>query len=214
MADAGCTIVGGHTIDDPEPKYGFAVTGLIDPAAIIANGNAAIGDVLVLTKPLGTGIVATAIKRDGCPDDVARAAIDWMTMLNRDAARTAVEVGVRAGTDVTGFGLLGHLSEITVASGVGAVIDWSDVPLIEGATELEAAGFYPGGSERNVEAVQPLLSANDAGSAAVRILADAQTSGGLLLCVNPDRVHELLSGLDHAWVIGKITEGDGTIEIR
>lgn len=216
MAAAGCTIVGGHSIDDAEPKYGFAVTGLVDPAGVVTNAAARPGDVLVLTKPIGTGIIATAIKRGRCPENVAAAAIGWMTLLNEGAALAMRAVGVKAATDVTGFGLLGHLIEITSASGVSAVIDSAAVPVIDGAWELLDADHYPGGSERNVEAVKPFLAGSpDARS--VRMLADAQTSGGLLMAVEPSAVDALRAELGaHGMgvVIGSFTdEAPGTVRL-
>ncbi len=217
MAAAGCTIVGGHSIDDAEPKYGFAVTGLVDPGSVVTNAAARPGDVLVLTKPIGTGIVATAIKRGGCPHDVVATAVDWMAMLNERAARVMCSAGVKAATDVTGFGLLGHLAEIASASGVSAVVDADAVPVIDGAWDLLDAGFYPGGSERNVEAV----TSHVVGSVEPRtlqMLADAQTSGGLLMSVDPGSVEDVLAALRSQGmgeVIGRIGDGPpGTILIR
>jgi selenide, water dikinase len=216
MAAAGCTIVGGHSIDDAEPKYGFAVTGLVDPGGVVTNAAARPGDVLVLTKPIGTGIIATAIKRGGCPENVAAAAVGWMTLLNEGAALAMRSVGVKAATDVTGFGLLGHLIEITSASVVSAVIDGAAVPVIDGAWGLLDAGYYPGGSERNVDAVKPfLIGSPDPRS--IRMLSDAQTSGGLLMAVAPNSVDALrtaLSGHGMAVVIGSITdEAPGTVRV-
>ncbi len=215
MAEAGCTIVGGHSIDDAEPKYGFAVTGLIDPASVVTNAAARPGDVLVLTKPIGTGIIATAIKRGGCPDGVAATAVGWMTMLNEAAARAMCSVGVKAATDVTGFGLLGHLIEITSASGVSAVVDSAAVPVIGAAWDLLDAGFYPGGSERNVEAVTPLITGSP-DPRSIRMLADAQTSGGLLMAVAPGSVEALQAALAPGMgvMIGSITdEAPGTVRV-
>lgn len=212
MADAGCTIVGGHSIDDTEPKYGFAVTGLVAPDRVVSNAGARVGQHLVLTKPIGTGIIATAIKRDACPAIVMESAIEWMTTLNRAASLAMVSVGVGAATDVTGFGLLGHLGEIMAASRVGARLDSLSVPVIEGAWDLLDDGMYPGGSARNLEAVQPLLDAATGESRMARMLADAQTSGGLLITVEPDRLSALLTALAAGGVvgavIGEIVEGD------
>lgn len=213
MASAGCTIVGGHSIDDAEPKYGFAVTGLIEPDHVITNMAAHPGDILVLTKPIGTGIIATAIKRAGCPADVAAMAVASMVRLNDTAASAMRSVGVRAATDVTGFGLLGHLVELTTASGVGAVIDSAAVPVFDGAWTLLAEGFYPGGSERNVEAVTPYLMGTP-DRTVVKMLADAQTSGGLLMAVPADRLADLQTELSDAAVIGSIVEAEaGLISI-
>jgi selenide, water dikinase len=216
MAEAGCTIVGGHSIDDAEPKYGFAVTGLVDPDMVVTNASARPGDVLVLTKPIGTGIIATAIKRGACPEEVATAAVGWMTLLNEAAARAMCSVGVTAATDVTGFGLLGHLLEITAASGVSAAVDSAAVPVIGGAWALLDAGYFPGGSDRNVEAVTPFVTGSP-DPRRLRMLADAQTSGGLLMAVQPDSLDALLAALGAvgvAAVIGSVgDEAPGTIRV-
>ena len=213
MADAGCTIVGGHTIDDPEPKYGFAVTGLVDPERVVTNAGARVGDVLVLTKPIGTGIIATAIKRGACPDDVASKAIETMKSLNRAAAEAMMAVGVSAATDVTGFGFLGHLAEIVSASAVAVSVDTAAVPVLGGAWELLDAGFYPGGSERNVAAVTDRLLVT-VPDRTVRMLADAQTSGGLLMAVAPERADLLLRAIPGSTVVGRVTDRQaGTIAL-
>ncbi len=205
MAEAGCTVIGGHSIDDAEPKYGFAVTGTA--ARVVTNAGATPGDRLILTKPIGTGIIATAIKRGDCPAPVAAAAVASMAALNRTAGEL---MGPRAhaATDVTGFGLLGHLAEMTTASGVGAKVEVSAVPVLPGARELLAGGAYPGGSVRNVEAVAGLV---DGDTAELRLLADAQTSGGLLIAV-PETDTQMLAALHGAGVgeaveIGEIVTG-------
>ena len=211
MATAGCTIVGGHSVDDAEPKYGFAVTGLVDPDHLTTNAAGRPGDGLVLTKPLGTGIVTTAIKRGGCPDDLRDRVVAQMVALNDRAAQAVRTVGARAVTDVTGFGLLGHLHEMLRASGTSAEIDVAAVPIIEGAAELAAAGFFPGGSERNRKAVEPFFD-GDAGDDDIRLLVDAQTSGGLLVATeHPGRLVEELHavGID-GWTIGRLTDVSGT----
>jgi selenide,water dikinase len=213
MAAAACTIVGGHSIDATEPTYGFAVTGVVDPDRMVTNAAAQPGDLLVLTKPIGTGIVATAIKRGACPPSVAEAAVEGMARLNDAAAAAMVEVGVKAATDVTGFGLLGHLVEMVSASGAGAVVEAVLVPVIAGAWELLDQGHYPGGSQRNVEAVTPYLD-GEADPRTVRMLADAQTSGGLLIAVPPSGHDALVERLPEAVVIGEIDDREGTIRIR
>jgi selenide,water dikinase len=211
-AKAGCTLVGGHSIDLPEPIYGLAVTGVVDPARMLTNARALPGDALVLTKPLGIGIITTAIKRGICPPELAEGAIDQMTTLNDHAAETALECGAHAATDVTGFGLLGHLRVMLVASEVAAVIDASSVPVMKGAADLLAAGAYPGGSRRNLEAIRPhVIGDSDEGT--LEVLADAQTSGGLLVALPSDRVEEMISGVPGATLIGTIREGSGTIEL-
>jgi selenide,water dikinase len=218
MAKSGTTIVGGHSIDDPEPKYGFAVTGLLASGEPVTNAGAVPGDVLVLTKPLGSGVVSTAIKRGLCPDTLREAAVDVMTFLNDGAARVMVEVGVHAATDVTGFGLLGHLSEILAASGVGAAIDVGEVPVLPGVRSLVEAGVYPAGSRRNLTSVRPILDVGDVAETSVMILADAQTSGGLLIAVATDRAEELTAALTgegtlSSAVIGEVTSGQPRIRL-
>jgi selenide,water dikinase len=177
-ASAGCPVAGGHSIDDPEPKYGMAVTGLVDLDRIITNAAAVAGTPLSLTKPLGVGVLNNRVKATG---EVAEEAIASMTTLNAAASRAALAAGIRAGTDVTGFGLLGHLYKMARASGVTAVVDAAAVPYLPGAREALAAGFVSGGTRRNLDWVRPHadLSAVDEGEAL--LLADAQTSGGLLL---------------------------------
>ena len=208
MAEAGCVVVGGHSIDDREPKYGFAVTGEVHPDQIHRNVGARVGDALVLTKPLGTGIIATAVKAGRCPEPVARAAVDSMASLNAAAVEPMKRAGVHAVTDVTGFGLGGHLLEILNASGVGAVIT-GELPVHAGVYELLTAGFYPGGSVRNLEVIEPHVS-GDPEPDRLRLLADAQTSGGLLMSVAESSAARLLDDLTAAgvtaWEIGAITD--------
>jgi selenide,water dikinase len=211
-AQAGCTLVGGHSIDLPEPIYGLAVTGLVDPARILTNAGARPGDALVLTKPLGIGIITTAIKRDLCPPDLARRAIEQMAALNDSAAAAALAADAHAVTDVTGFGLLGHLREMLVASGVSAVIEASSVPVLDGVAELLDAGAYAGGSRRNLEAIRPYVSGVFA-EATIQVLSDAQTSGGLLVALAPDRADEMAVSVEGSAVIGSVTHGEGTIEL-
>ncbi|MGH2979096.1 MAG: selenide, water dikinase SelD, partial [Solirubrobacterales bacterium] len=159
---AGVAIVGGHSIDDPEPKYGLAVTGVVHPGRVVRNSTARAGDVLFLTKPVGGGAVATAAKRGIAPAALVRECTDVMTTLNSDAAAAALSVGPSAMTDVTGFGLLGHLHEMALASGVGAHVDGGAVPALAGVLELLAAGAIAGGSRRNREWVEPHVGWADA----------------------------------------------------
>ena len=175
--EAGCHLAGGHSIDDREPKYGLAVTGLGDPARLLRNDSGVAGLPLTLTKPLGLGVLNNRHKATGesFPEAVA-----VMTTLNRDASRAALAAGARCATDVTGFGLLGHLLKLCRASGVDAEIDASAVPYVEGARQSLAAGFVPGGSRRNLDWVGPHLDAS-VGDDDLVLLADAQTSGGLLV---------------------------------
>jgi len=214
MEAAGCTIVGGHSIDDPEPKYGFAVTGLVEPDRLVTNAGAQPGDSLVLTKPLGTGIIATAIKNQKADMEVAAQAVEIMTALNEGASRAMTSVGVNAATDITGFGLLGHLTEMLEAAGLGAELNLQAIPLIDGVVELAEQGILPGGSKRNLESVTDSVDFGDIPVQIRNVLADAQTSGGLLISVHPDRVDYLLEALEAertqaAAVIGSIVPGSG-----
>jgi len=176
-AAAGAYLAGGHSIDDPEPKYGLAVTGLADPGRLLRNDAGAPGIPLTLTKPLGLGVLNNRHKVTG---EVFPEAVEVMTTLNRDACRAALAAGVRCATDVTGFGLLGHLLKLVRASGVSAVVDAAAVPYLAGARESLAAGFVPGGSRRNLDWVRPQVDSCLPEDELV-LLADAQTSGGLLV---------------------------------
>ncbi|HEV7655123.1 MAG TPA: selenide, water dikinase SelD [Mycobacteriales bacterium] len=175
---AGCHVAGGHSVDDPEPKYGMAVTGLVDPLSLLRNDAARAGEPLTLTKPLGIGVLNARHKQTG---EVFAQAIDAMTTLNRDAAEAAVGAGIRAGTDVTGFGLLGHLLKLVRASGVTAVVDAAAVPYLAGAREALRDGYVSGGSRRNLDWVRPHTDLAAVSEDEALLLADAQTSGGLLL---------------------------------
>ncbi len=207
---AEATIVGGHTIDDPEPKYGLAVTGIVRPGDELTNADAVPGDLLVLTKPLGTGIVATAIKSGKASPEAVKAAIASMAALNKAAAEVAREQGVRAVTDITGFGLLGHLSEMCRASGVSADVWFDCLPLLPGAPDLAREGVAPGGTKRNLEYVEEWTAFAPALATWQRLLAaDAQTSGGLMLAVKPESVERTVAalvsrGTRAAAVIGRI----------
>jgi len=224
MEQAGCTIVGGHSIDDREPKYGFAVTGLIPVDDVMTNADAQPGQAIIITKPLGTGIIATAIKREAASESSVSAAVETMVTLNRAAADAGRRIGVKAATDVTGFGLLGHLSEIVKASGVSATLDSGSIPLLEGAASLAVEGMIPGGTRRNLASVAPMCDFGTADEVERLILADAQTSGGLLLCVDAPLEAALVAALTEAgagaWSIGRIEERSfedgptGTIRIR
>jgi selenide, water dikinase len=200
-AEAGCPVIGGHSIDDPEPKYGMAVTGVADPNRLLRNDAAEPGLPLTLTKPLGVGLLNNRHKQTG---EVFAEAIATMTRLNRDAADAALAAGVRAATDVTGFGLLGHLYKMCRASKVGAVIDRSAVPVLDAARVALRDGFVSGGSRRNLEWVQPHLRPGPGVTDDdLVMLADAQTSGGLLV----------VGELPGHPVIGHTVAGEG-IEIR
>jgi selenide,water dikinase len=208
----GVPTLGGHTVDDPEPKFGLVAVGEVHPDRMVTNAAARPGDVLVLTKPLGSGVVATAIKEGVAPDAVVAEAVRIMATLNAGAAEAMVATGVRAATDITGFGLLGHLRAMLRASGVGARLRAEDVPIMTGARVLAQAGHVPGGTHRNLVDIDLDVSFSDAIDETARILlADAQTSGGLLMCVAPERVDDLLAGLAGrspvATVVGRVEEG-------
>src|SRR6201995_4012263 len=212
-AAGGCLVVGGHTIDDPEPKYGLAVVGLADPARLMTVDQARGGDLLVLTKPIGHGVVATAHKRGAAPDDVLAAAVAAMTTLNGPASAPALAAGVRAATDVTGFGLLGHLHRMLRASGVAAEV-WPDqVPLLPGAAGLAAAGFISGGTNANVSYLADVTDIEpDTDPVTAVLLHDAQTSGGLLIAIAPDGVDALRADLrahgTEAALVGTVQAGE------
>lgn len=178
-AEAGCPVLGGHSVDDPEPKYGMAVTAVADPNALFRNDAAQADQPITLTKPIGVGLLNNRHKRTG---EVFEQAVALMTTLNRDAARAASAAGVQAATDVTGFGLLGHLHKMCRGSGVGAVIERTHVPVIEGALDALRDGYVSGGTRRNLDWVRPHLSADTSiDEDDLLLLADAQTSGGLLV---------------------------------
>jgi selenide, water dikinase len=175
---ASCHVAGGHSIDDPEPKYGMAVTGVADPEALLRIDAGKPGLPLTLTKPLGLGVLNAWHKATG---EVSNDAIEVMTTLNAAASRQALAAGITCATDVTGFGLLGHLYKLARASGVSAVIDHAAVPYVDGARAVAAAGYMPGGSHRNLDWVRPHTDARTLGEDELLLLADAQTSGGLLV---------------------------------
>jgi selenide,water dikinase len=219
-ASAGCLVAGGHTIDDPVPKYGMAVVGMADPDRLITIDRAMPGNRLILTKPLGTGVIATAAKRATVPGHVLRAAVDSMTLLNAGASEAALAAGVRAGTDVTGFGLLGHLHRMLAASGAAAGLDAGQVPLLPGAAELAADGFVSGGTRANIARMSEVVTVDaDVPPEVIVLLHDAQTSGGLLLAATPAAAPALLADLTGrglaAAVIGEVTQGPpGRIRVR
>lgn len=212
-AEAGCLVVGGHTIDDPEPKYGMAVIGTVEPGRQVSNSGAQPGDALVLTKPLGTGIITTAGKQGRVSEDVLQTALDTMAVLNKNAAEAMNAVGANACTDVTGFGLMGHLRSMVRASGVGATVEFSKVPLLPGAWELLEEGIAPGGTHRNMNSVADSIRWHPELTAQQQImLCDAQTSGGLLISVPQDRVAELLAQLQRRGVLSSAVVGSITAD--
>ncbi len=210
---AGAFVLGGHSVDDPEPKYGMVAIGEVHPDRIMTLAAARPGDALVLTKRIGTGVLTTALKRDLLTAGDLAPAVASMTTLNAGAARAMLSVGVHAATDVTGFGLLGHLHNMLEASGVAAEIDAAAVPLFPGAAELAARGAVPGGTQRNREALAAHVTFAPGVPEATRVLlCDAQTSGGLLLAVPADRVDALIAALERertpvAARIGRVTAG-------
>jgi selenide, water dikinase len=217
--EAGVSVVGGHSIDDAEPKVGYAVVGLVHPARVWKNVGARPGDALVLTKPIGTGIISTAIKKGAAPETAVTAAVRTMATLNRAAAEAVSEVLAHAVTDVTGFGLLGHLAEMTMGSGVRAGLTASRIPLLPDVVRLAEAGHVPGGTKRNLRFSATVTRWDAAIAEPLRaVLADAQTSGGLLVST-PD-ARALLAALERAGVggasqIGEVVAADpaGTIEV-
>ncbi len=210
VAEAGALLVGGHTITDEEPKYGLSVTGLISPQEILTKGGARPGDLLILTKPLGSGIITTAHKGEMVSEQILAKMIAWMATLNKDAAEVAREVGVKACTDITGFGLLGHTVEMLRESGNGAIFYLDSIPLAEGVLEMAEMGLVPGGAKVNREYVWEFLEDGEkAGSIWLDILCDPQTSGGLLMAVKKEKGAEALSllkarNLTGAAVVGEI----------
>lgn len=207
--EAGVLIVGGHTIEDPEPKYGLAVTGLVAPGHEVRNVGARPGDRLILTKPLGSGIMTTAHKAGLLNDKDLQTIVALMATLNREAAEAMIEVGAHACTDITGFGLLGHLKGMLEGSGVGARIRLQDVPILPAAWEMAERGVIPAGTSRNWTWIDPVVTWQEEVSEDGRIiLADAQTSGGLLIAVAPEKETRL-----HAALTARNVEGHtvGTI---
>lgn len=213
---AGAAVLGGHTITDPEPKYGMVVLGLVDPGAVVRNSTAPPGAHLFLTKPLGLGIVSTAVKRGLAEPDLVARAVELMTTLNADAAEAMLEVGAEAATDVTGFGLLGHLQRMLAASGVAARVDAAAVPVLEGVLDLAKTDVVPGGTRRNHAFVRPNVRWGRLSEPEQLVLADAQTSGGLLIAATDhDRMSKALSGagVPHADIGVVVAGSPGTIEV-
>ncbi len=222
VAEAGAVIVGGHTIDDAEPKYGLAVFGAVHPDRVVRNVGARVGDVLFLTKAVGTGIIGTALKNGLETEETARDAIESMAALNRDAAEAMTEVGVRAATDVTGFGVLGHLHEMLAASAVAGELSLADLPLLDRALGHATAGVVPGRTADVVAFSRPFTiweAADFDPEVWMRVLCDPQTSGGLLMSVPEESAQEMrvelaVRGVLCA-VVGHVVEGEpGTITVR
>jgi selenide,water dikinase len=213
IEEAGARLCGGHSVQDDEPKYGLSVTGFVEEDRVVTNDGARVGDALVLTKRLGLGILTTALKRDLVSEDEIEDAVEVASRLNRGARDALREIRVSAATDVTGYGLLGHLSEMLEASGVGAVVRRGGVPVWDRAAPLAAEGCYPGGLESNKEYLEGRLLADGVGPEDLLPLYDPQTSGGLLAAVPEERVSAFLGSLeDHGEsgsVLGEVVEGDG-----
>ena len=204
--EAGALIVGGHSVIDEEIKYGLAVTGRADPARLLTNDAARPGDRLLLTKPIGTGILATAAKRGALDAASERGMLDAMRRLNAVASRAALAAGVRCATDITGFGLLGHLSHIARASRVTIVVRVADVPALPGTWDAIRAGVRTGGAERNAAWLEPSVAWGGAGDDVRALLVDPQTSGGLLIAIAPDMVAGFLRTVPDAVEIGEVRD--------
>jgi selenide,water dikinase len=219
--EAGASVVGGHTVEDREPKYGMAVTGVVHPDRLVRSSAAGPGMSLVLTKPLSMGIVSTAVKREAAPEALVAEATAVMATLNAGAAEAMLEVGAPAATDVTGFGLLGHLHSLARLSGVSAEVWAGAVPVLDGVAALAEAGMVPGGTRRNASYYAPFVDFPPGIDETDRtLLFDAQTSGGLLIAVDPDAEGALLEALGRrgtpaAAVIGRTGDGEaGRITVR
>jgi len=221
VQESGAVIVGGHTVEAPEPLYGLSVTGVVEPDKILANSQAKPGDLIVLTKPIGTGIVTTAAKFDECPPEVLEEACRSMAALNAGAAEAAQLVGARAATDITGFSLLGHLHNMARASGVQLEIYAEAVPLLPEVERLAAKGNVTRGGKQNREFLEPFLQiASNVSDAKMYALVDPQTSGGLAICAPEEKTETLIKALRArqtlcAAVIGRVREGRaGAIDVQ
>ena len=209
VREAGAAVLGGHSIDDREPKFGLCVVGEVAPDALVRNSTARPGDALVLTKPLGTGIIATALKAGAAPAEVVESAVASMTALNREASEAMIRHGAHSCTDVTGYGLVGHLREMAAASGVSATLNAGSVPVLPGAVALLEEGHVPGGTHRNLQDAASSTDWGDADATTRTLLADAQTSGGLLIALPDESAAGLVAELEGAVVIGRIEDGRG-----
>ena len=205
LAEAGVAVVGGHSVDDPEPKFGYTVIGEVHPDRMVGHDGAHAGDILFLTKPLGSGLVTTAIKRGLCPPSLEREAIEIMTMLNRAAAEAMLDAGATAATDVTGYGLIGHLANLRG----GADVDFESIPFMNGVGELAERNLFPDGSRRNHAAYRDQVEWGGLGETEQLMLCDAQTSGGLLVTIPAERAHDFTHGVR----IG-VMRDDGAIRIH
>jgi selenide,water dikinase len=218
IEEAGAKLCGGHSLQDEEPKYGLSVTGFVEEDRVVRNAGAGAGDALVLTKPLGLGILTTALKGDIVSEEEIEDAVETASLLNKAASDAMREVGVSAATDVTGYGFLGHLTEMLDASGVGADVRRDEVPVWERAVPLANEGVYPGGLESNREYLKNRVTADGASQDDLLPLYDPQTSGGLLVAVPGTRVSALVGALDRRGVsgavVGEVVEQPGVRVIR
>jgi selenide, water dikinase len=218
VREAGGVILGGHTITDIEMKYGLSVTGVVHPGKALRNNTVKEGDMLILTKPIGAGVITTAWKGDmAAKEHIDKAAV-WMAQLNKTASEIAVETGVSAMTDVTGFGLIGHLSEM-ISDRHGVTLDLSAIPFMDGAKEYADMMLFPGGSQRNKKYFGPKVRENSLKKEEIMLLFDAQTSGGLMISVPENKAHELLkklhdAGIGIASIIGQFNSDKGFITIK
>jgi selenide,water dikinase len=213
LAEAGIAVVGGHSVDDKEPKFGYAVIGEVHPDRIVTHRGAKAGDVIYLTKPLGSGLVATAIKRGLCPPALEQEAIRVMTTLNRQASEAMLEAGVTAATDVTGYGLIGHLANIEG----GADIDFGAIPFMNGVRELAERDLFPDGSRRNHQAYRDYVEWGGLGELEQLMVCDSQTSGGLLVVLPPGNASSFesaLAGAPYKAVKIGVINGDETIRVK
>ena len=214
VKEAGAVVVGGHSVSDQEPKYGLAVTGMIAPELVKRKGGAQVGDVLILTKPLGVGVVTTALKRELTREEDVAAAVNSMKRLNKTAAQAAVAVQASAMTDITGFGLLGHSWEMAKAGNVAFQFDLNSLPFLPGAVAYGEDGAFPGGMGRNREFfAEHVHFGADVPKLHQKLLWTPETSGGLLIAVAPERADEILSSVESSVIVGRAVEGEARIEI-
>jgi selenide,water dikinase len=211
VAEAGGAIAGGHTVRDREPKYGLAVTGIVHPDRLLTKGGAKVGDVLVLTKPLGVGVITTALKNEQAAPEHVQAAVESMVRLNRAASHAALTAGARAATDITGYGLLGHALEMAEQAGVCFRLRFADIPLLPGAQTYADAWTFPGGAASNEAFYRPRVKfTGELTLAQEWLLFDPETSGGLLVAVPPEGIRVFMDAMGQgAWLIGEVIEGSG-----
>jgi len=215
VAEAGAVVVGGHSVNDKEPKYGMAVTGLIHPDVILRKGGARPGDVLILTKPLGVGVITTALKGGQAADKHVQAAVDSMKRLNKQAAITAIVADAHAMTDITGFGLLGHGHEMAKQGSVDFVFRLADLPWLPGALDYGRAGSFPGGMDNNTRYFSRWMKFDKEIDYLYKdLLFTPETSGGLLIALSPEKVSDYINQTPHSIVIGDVIGGDGHIWIK